>query len=258
MPASNATSRFSDRVENYVHYRPGYPPEILPVLAQECGLAPPHWVADVASGTGIWTRMLLENGNRVFGVEPNPEMRQAGESLLASFPKFTSIAGTAEATTLADHSVDFVTAAQAAHWFDRERARPEFARILKPSGWLVLLWNERVTDANPFLRDYEQLLLTYGTDYEDVRHERTTDAVNEFYDPTPFHQRVFPMRQEFDYAGLEGRLLSSSYAPGPEHPNHAPMLRELRRVFETQAAAGRVTLDYNTRVYFGRPPTPGE
>ena len=107
------------------------------------------------------------------------------------FRRFTSVAGTAEATTLADASVDFVTAAQAAHWFDRARARREFVRILKPGGWLVLLWNERVTDGTPFLRDYEQLLLTYGTDYADVRHERTTDAVNEFFDPAPFQERVF-------------------------------------------------------------------
>ena len=232
MPASNATSRFSDRVENYVLYRPGYPPEVVAALKAECGLEPRHAIADIAFGTGIWTCMLLENGNPVFGVEPNAEMREAGERLLAAFPKFTSIAGTAEATTLADQSVDFVTAAQAAHWFDRERARREFVRILKPGGWLVLLWNERLTDATPFLRDYEQLLLTYGTDYKDVRHERTTSAVNEFFDPAPFQERVFEMRQEFDYAGVEGRLLSSSYAPGPEHPQHVPMLRELRRIFD--------------------------
>jgi len=252
MPASNATSRFSDRVENYVRYRPGYPPEALRALRDECGLAPDHAVADIASGTGIWTRTLLENGNPVFGVEPNTEMRQAGERLLAEFPKFTSVAGTAEATTLAGASVDFVTAAQAAHWFDRERARQEFVRILKPGGWLVLLWNERLTDSTPFLRDYEQLLLTYGTDYADVRHERTTDEVNQFFDPAPFQERVFPMRQEFDYAGIEGRLLSSSYAPGPEHANFAPMLQDLRRIFDAHNVAGRATFDYKTRVSFGR------
>ena len=252
MPAPNATSRFSDRVENYVRYRPGYPPEALRALQRECGLASDQVIADIASGTGIWTRMLLENGNHVFGVEPNAEMRQAGERLLAGFPKFTSVAGTAEATTLPDKSVDFVTAAQAAHWFDRGGARRELVRILKPGGWLVLLWNERLTDSTAFLREYEQLLLTFGTDYEDVRHERTTDAVNEFFDPAPFQERVFEMRQEFDYAGIEGRLLSSSYAPGPEHPNHAPMLRELRRIFEAHAVAGRVIFDYKTRVYFGR------
>ena len=252
MPAANATSRFSDRVENYVRYRPGYPSDVLRVLENACGLAPDHVIADIASGTGIWSRMLLENGNPVFGVEPNAEMRQAGERLLAGFPKFTSVAGTAEATTLPDKSIDFATAAQAAHWFDRERARREFVRILKPEGWLVLLWNERLTDSTAFLRDYEDLLLTFGTDYEDVRHERTTDAVNEFFDPAPYKEHVFPMRQEFDYAGLEGRLLSSSYAPGPEHSNHAPMLRELRRIFDTHAESGRVNVDYKTRVYFGR------
>ena len=252
MPASNATSRFSDRVENYVRYRPGYPPEVLHALKAECGLRPDHLVADVASGTGIWTRLLLENGNPVFGIEPNAEMRQAGERLLTGFPKFTSIAGTAEATTLAERSVDFVTAAQAAHWFDRRSARREFMRILKPQGWLVLLWNEREVDSTKFLRDYEQLLLTYATDYEDVRHERTTDAVHEFFDPQPFAQRVFSMRQEFDYAGIEGRLLSSSYAPGPEHPKHAPMLRDLRRIFDASAVNGRAVFEYKTRLYFGR------
>jgi SAM-dependent methyltransferase len=252
MPAPNATSRFSDRVENYVRYRPGYPEEALRVLRNDCGLTASHVVADIASGTGIWTRMLLQNGNRVFGVEPNPEMRQAGERLLADFPGFISVAGVAEATTLADHSVDFVTAAQAAHWFEREHSRREFARILKPGGWLVLLWNERVTDSTPFLRDYEQLLLTYGTDYADVRHERTTDAVNEFFDPLPFQERLFANRQEFDYAGIEGRLLSSSYVPGPEDAKYQPILRELRRIFDAHAVDGRATFEYKTRLYFGQ------
>lgn len=252
MPASNSTTRFSDRVENYVRYRPGYPAAALRLVRDECGLTPAHVVADIASGTGIWTRMLLENGNAVFGVEPNAEMRQAGERLLARFPRFTSIAGTAEATTLPDHSVDFVTAAQAAHWFNREPTRREFARILKPGGWLVLLWNERVVEGAPFLREYEELLLKFGTDYKDVRHERTTEAVNEFFDPEPFQQRVFALRQEFDHAGLEGRLLSSSYAPGSDHPQHGPMLAELKRLFEKYAESGRVAVDYKTRVYFGR------
>jgi len=250
MPATNATSRFSDRVENYVRYRPGYPAEVRETLKLECSLAPHHVIADIASGTGIWTRMLLENGNPVFGVEPNKEMREAGERWLGKFPRFTSVAGTAEATTLGDAGVDLVTAAQAAHWFDRERSRREFVRILKPGGWLVLVWNERLTNSTTFLRDYEQLLLTYGTDYEDVRHERTTDAVNEFFDPAPYQERTFAMTQEFDYAGIEGRLLSSSYAPGPEHPNYAPMLRELRRIFD--ASNGTAAFEYKTRVYFGR------
>src|SRR5436305_7006788 len=252
MPASNATSRFSDRVENYVRYRPGYPPRALEALKDECGLRPGHVIADIASGTGTWSRILLENGNVVFGIEPNTEMREAGERQLAGFSKFNSITGTAEATMLADHSVDFVTAAQAAHWFDRPRARREFVRILKPGGWLVLLWNERLINSMPFLRAYEELLLEFGTDYQEIRHERTTESVNEFFDPAPYQERVFPMRQEFDYQGLQGRLLSSSYAPGAGQAKHEPMVRELRRIFSQHASNGRVGFEYKTRVYFGQ------
>lgn len=209
-------------------------------------------VADIASGTGIFTKMLLDNGNRVFAVEPNAEMRAAGGTLLAGYDKLTSVAGTAEATTLPDDSVDFVTAAQAAHWFDRERARREFSRILKPGGWCVLIWNERRTATTPFLRDYEQLLLTYGTDYEEVRHERTTAVIHEFFAPSPYEERVFDLRQQFDYQGTAGRLLSSSYAPLEDHPNHIPMMRELRRIVDAHAQAGLVEFGYNTRVYYGK------
>jgi len=252
MPASNATSRFSDRVENYVRYRPGYPPQVLQMLKTQCGLNASHVIADIASGTGIWTRQLLEHGNAVYGIEPNAEMRSAGERLLADFSKFTSIAATAEKTTLPDRSVDFVTSAQAAHWFDRQSARREFARILRPGGWLVLMWNERVTDSTPFLRAYEQLLLKFAIDYQEVRHERTTAEIDEFFDPAPFEERLFAMQQVFDYAGVEGRLLSSSYAPGSEHPLYAPMLRELRHIFDAHAVNGRAAFEYKTRVYFGK------
>jgi SAM-dependent methyltransferase len=252
MPGAHPTTRFSDRVENYVLYRPGYPAEAVQTLRSECALRPDHEIADVASGTGIWTRQLLENGNPAFGVEPNAGMRAAAEQMLSSFPRFTSVAGSAEATTLADHSVDYVTVAQAAHWFERDAARREFARILRPGAWLALLWNERLTDSSSFLREYEQMLLTYGTDYNEVRQERTTAAVSQFFSPG-FQQREFEMCQSLDYAGLEGRLLSSSYAPGPGHPEHHPMLRALRRMFEAHAVAGRVRFEYLTRLYFGRP-----
>jgi SAM-dependent methyltransferase len=252
MPVQNATQRFSSRVDNYVRYRPGYPREVLNLLRKECALTPDSIIADIASGTGIFTRVLLENGNRVFGVEPNAEMRRAGEAFLQSYFRFTSVAGTAESTTLSEHSVDLVTAAQSAHWFDREKARREFIRILKPSGWCVLLWNERRTDSTPFLREYEQLLLTYGTDYEEVRHERTTAEIAEFFSPSPFRSSALEMRQEVDYAGLEGRLLSSSYTPTPENENYEPMLRELRRIFDEHQINDRVSLDYNTLVYYGQ------
>jgi SAM-dependent methyltransferase len=252
MPVQNATQRFSSRVDNYVRYRPGYPRGVLDLLKKQCGLTTESVIADIASGTGIFTRVLLENGNRVFGVEPNTEMRRAGEEFLRSYPRFASVAGTAEATTLSEHRVEIVTAAQAAHWFDREKARREFIRILKPGGWCVLLWNERRIDSTPFLREYEQLLLSYGTDYEEVRHERTTAEIADFFSPSPFRSSALEMRQDVDYAGLEGRLLSSSYTPTPEHSNYEPMLGELRRIFDEHQTNGRVSLDYNTLVYYGQ------
>ena len=249
------TARFSDRVEDYVRYRPGYPPEVLGLLRAECGLRPNHIVADVASGTGMFTRLLLENGNFVFAVEPNTEMREMGVRQLESLQsngRLVSVAGTAEETTLGSASVDFVTAAQAAHWFDLPRARAEFARILRPDGWCVLIWNERRTETTPFLREYERLLLTYGTDYKEVRHERTTAIIHEFFAPAPHQERVFDLRQRFDYKGTAGRLLSSSYAPLEGHPSHAPMMQELQRIFRAHAIDNMVEFEYNTRVYYGR------
>jgi SAM-dependent methyltransferase len=246
------TSRFSDRVENYVHYRPGYPPEVIELLRSECGLRPDHFIADIASGTGLFTRLLLENGNSVFAVEPNAEMREMGNHELARYSRLVSVAGKAEETTLAPASMDFVTAAQAAHWFDLPRARAEFVRILKPSGWCVLIWNERRTDSTPFLREYEQMLLDYGTDYKEVRHERTTAVIHEFFAPKPYQERVFDLVQRFDYQGAAGRLLSSSYAPLEGHPNYSPMMQELERNFRAHAVEGKVEFEYITQVFYGR------
>jgi hypothetical protein len=116
----------------------------------------------------------------------------------------------------------------------------------------VLIWNERRTSNTAFARDYEQLLLTYGTDYKEVRHERTTATIHEFFSPAPYRERVFELRQQFDYEGVAGRLLSSSYAPLADHPNHAPMMRELERIFRLHAQHNGVEFEYNTRVFYGR------
>lgn len=251
MPKAS-TSRFSNRVEDYAKYRPGYPQEMFELLKRECGLFRHTYIADIGSGTGILARYFLEEGNIVLGVEPNAEMRAYAERELAQFKKFTSVDGTAEATTLPNTSVDMVIAGQAAHWFDFAKARAEFLRILKPGGWVVLAWNEREVDTTPFLRDYERLLLTFGTDYEKVRHERTTDRIGDFFAPSSFHSAVFANHQLFDLAGLRGRLLSSSYVPTAESAQYAPMLAELRRVFDEHQREGRVSFDYQTRVYFSQ------
>jgi ubiquinone/menaquinone biosynthesis C-methylase UbiE len=252
MAVDNSTRRFSSRVGNYVRYRPSYPPAVLDLLKTECGLTGASVIADIASGTGIFTRMLLENGNRVFGVEPNAEMRHAAEAFLRSYPHFTSVPGTAETTTLAGQSVDLVTAAQAAHWFNREKAQREFIRIGKPEAWTVLLWNERRTDSTVFLRAYEKLLVQYGTDYQDVRSERTTQQIETFFAPARFRVRTFDYQQEFDYPALEGRLLSSSYTPQAGESGYQPMLRELRRMFDEYHVDDRVAFEYDTRVYYGQ------
>jgi len=246
------TARFSDRVENYARYRPGYPAGVIELMQTECGLRPSHIVADVASGTGLFTRLLLENGNSVFAVEPNAEMRETGSHILEQYERLVSVAGTAEETTLATASVDFVTAAQAAHWFDLQRTRAEFARILKPSGWCVLIWNERLTEATAFLREYEQMLLTYGTDYKEVRHELTTDVIHEFFAPASYEERNFRMVQKFGYEGIAGRLLSSSYAPLEGHPSYEPMMSELDRIFRAHARDGMAEFEYKTRAYYGQ------
>jgi ubiquinone/menaquinone biosynthesis C-methylase UbiE len=252
MPVKDPTQRFSTRTDNYVRYRPTYPPEVIQLLRNECGLTADSIVADIASGTGIFTRLLLENGNRVYGVEPNAEMRRAGEQFLIDYPNFTSVDGTAEATTLPAHSVDIVTAAQAAHWFKLTETRREFVRILKPAGWAVLIWNERDVASNALLREYEQMLLTYSIDYKEVRHERTSAVIDTFFAPSPFQSRVFSISQRLDYEGLLGRTFSASYTPPPGHPNHEPMLRELQRIFDAHQSAGKVSLDYATRVYYAR------
>jgi ubiquinone/menaquinone biosynthesis C-methylase UbiE len=253
MTFTDAKQRFSNRVADYVRYRPSYPSALVDVLREECGLRADHAVADVGSGTGILSRMFLGNGNRVFGVEPNDEMRHAGEEYLSAYQNFSSIAGSAEATTLADASVDFVTVAQAFHWFEPAATRGEFQRILRPEGFVVIVWNERLFDTTPFLRDYEALLHRFGTDYAKVSESYPRQSqIQEFFAPNPFMQKSFPNFQKFDFDGVRGRLRGSSYVPDPNQPAFAPMMVELERIFDAHQHDGQVSMDYTTHIYFGR------
>jgi SAM-dependent methyltransferase len=294
---ADAKQRFSNRVADYVRYRPSYPPALIDLLRTECGLRSDDVIADVGSGTGLLSKLLLENGNRVFAIEPNEEMRRAGEEYLATHKNFSSVRGSSEATTLPDSSVDFITAAQAFHWFEPAATHREFLRILKPRGWVVVIWNDRRISETAFGRAYEDLLVRYGTDYARVKeaYPETHDMGNFFaFKPgdrplpelknrskdrplqnasepaakesdvvaslqtgavssrTNFERRELPNFQDFDFAGLAGRLRSSSYAPKEGDENLAPMMAALRELFDANQKSGRVRMDYTTQIYFGR------
>jgi SAM-dependent methyltransferase len=246
------TKRFSNRVENYLKYRPSYPAEIIPLLETECGLTSDSLIADIGSGTGFMAELFLKNGNTVYGVEPNAEMRSAGERLLAKHPKFLSVNATAESTTLVTNSIDLITAGQAFHWFDQAKARIEFKRVVKPAGWVVLVWNGFLVETSALVRGYQELLMEYGTDYKEVNREIEDRDIAGFFSPRECRQARFPFKQVFDFEGLKGRLLSASYAPEPSHPRFDQMIEDLRQVFMANQNDGRVDFDYETLVYYGR------
>lgn len=248
----DSTQRFSSRVADYVKYRPCYPRAALTLLCERCGLAAGAPVADLGSGSGILTAQLLEAGARVWAVEPNREMREAAERGLGGRDGFTSVVGTAEETTLAANSVVLVTAAQAFHWFDPARARAEALRIVRPGGSAALLWNETPRETPPFMADYEALLRRYAPEYEQVRRRRACrPTLQTFFGGNP-ERATFIHRQEFDFEGLKGRALSSSYVPEPGESAHEPFVCGLREVFERHQHGGRVTFPYETLVYFAR------
>lgn len=249
---TDPTRRFSNRVDDYVKYRPRYPAEVLEWIAGQTGLEPGWAVADIGSGTGILSRRFLDNGNTVYGVEPNAAMRAAAEAWLRDNKRFHSVDGRAEHTGLPAGSVDLVTAAQAFHWFDAAATAREWRRILKPGGYAVLVWNTRQIDATAFMREYEALLVERAVDYRKVDH-RNVDAgtLRAFYES--YTRNAIEMIQLLDYAGFEGRLMSSSYAPAPGHPGHDPMRAALRELFDTRQRDGIVEMRYTTEIYAGRP-----
>lgn len=249
----DSTKRFLDRVKNYIKYRPDYPKEMLFFLKEEIGLSSLHTIADIGSGTGISSEIFLKNGNKVYGVEPNDEMRKAAEKLLKDYNNFISVNARAEATTLETHSIDYVVAGQAFHWFDAFEAKKEFKRIIKPEGLIILIWNQRKADATSFLKKYDELLYTFGTDYEKVTHKNIDEKrIQDFFHPNSFKVKTFENKQIFDFESLKGRLLSSSYVPTSEHPTYSAMIEELQRIFEENKVNGKIEFLYDTNVYYGR------
>lgn len=247
------TSRFSERVQHYIASRPSYPVQALEAFERHTGLGPGATVADIGSGTGIFSKLLLERGYVVLGVEPNAAMRNAAEQLLWEEELFQSVIGRAEETNLPDEACDAVAAAQAFHWFDSARARDEIHRILRPGGSIVLVWNQRHLNTTPFLCAYEDFLHHWGTDYDKVSESyEDPEAIAAVYRGADWRVDTFPNAQHFDFDGLRSRLLSCSYVPGKDDPARAPMLDALQTLFEHYAADGQVSFEYDTNLYTGR------
>lgn len=245
------TERFSDRAEAYAKYRPGYPEDMLRFL--EVLVTPPATVADIGSGTGILTRQLLKSGYDVWAVEPNEAMRTAAEETLDGCVAFRSVRGTAEATTLEDRTIDLITCAQAFHWFDRVQTRLEFSRILKSNGWTALIWNERRDDAAPINGAYDNLLKTMAPEYQNVSDRRVAaEDIWAFFTPGDCKLRTFTNYQILDLDGFLGRLISSSYVPNVGQPDHEEIVDAAKKIFEAHQAGGKITFEYETKVYLGR------
>jgi SAM-dependent methyltransferase len=248
----NPTGRFTQRVADYVKYRPGYPQEVIPLLAQIVGFRPDWKVADIGCGTGISSRLFVDHGNEVFGVEPNPQMRAAAIEAFAGNPRFIAIDGTAEATTLADASVNLIVVAQAFHWMDKAAVSKEFPRILVPGGAILAMWNERSISADPFAVEYEALLKARGTDYTRVVTRRPMNVTDfESLFGGSFQRVTLPNEQVFEYEGLAGRVRSSSYTPLPGQPGHDLLFADLRRLFDRHQRDGRVRFSYETELFIG-------
>lgn len=222
----DSKQRFSSTIEYYHRYRPDYPKAVLQVMIDECGLDDSKIIADIGMGTGIFTKNLLDNNNTIFGIEPNVDMRHIAQQQLSKYHNFKPIDGSAEETHLPDHSVDFITCAQAFHWFNPVKTKQEFIRILKPQGWVVLLWNLRTYDAG-LMQDYEHLLQTYGTDYNQVAADKSVqekDIITPFFSPHKVNIKTFSHIRIIDWGNFRGRLLSTSYTPKESEHGYEEML----------------------------------
>lgn len=249
-----STERFTDRVENYVRYRPDYPEALIPLLQRETGLTADWTIADVGSGPGNLTRQLLAFGATVFAVEPNQAMREAGEALMANFSNFTSVTGTAEATTLPDTSIDLVTAGQAFHWFEPAATRIEFQRILRAPGWVALIWNRRMEGSAQVLDEHDEMLRRYSRDYDRVRVQdsESQEGMGILFGECGYRTFTLANEQQLDSEAYWGRLLSSSYTPLPGQSGHEEIRRRSLEIFEDHAENGILRFPYETQIFLGK------
>jgi ubiquinone/menaquinone biosynthesis C-methylase UbiE len=248
---TDPTKRFSGLVDNYVKYRPTYPDEVIALLRDECNLSATSVIADIGAGTGIFTGLLLNKGYKVLSVEPNNAMREAAIQQYSHNKKFSPVNGTAEATTLAGNSIDMIVCAQAFHWFNDEKTRVEFKRILN-NGKAALIWNNRLPDADDFSIAYENLLKHDSIDYNKVNHRNVSEInFKAFFKNGDYQFVKFPNMQTFDEEGFLGRAFSSSYVPA-EGSGEGQKFREiLKAMFAKYNQNGSIRFHYQTEVYLG-------
>ncbi len=248
------TERFTSRVENYVRYRPFYPAGIIPLLEKQIGLRSEWTIADVGSGPGNLTRLFLEHGYSVIGIEPNDAMRQAGDALMARYPGFTSVKGVAENTTMQGCSIDLIVAGQAFHWFDPAATLIEFQRILKEPGWVALIWNRRAEGAAPVLDAWDQMLRDFAPEYRTVVHrdDSAQESMAVLFGTSGYQSFFLPNEQELDADAFWGRLISSSYTPLPGQPGHDEIKRRSQEIFQEFSVGGLVRFPYETGIYLGQ------
>jgi SAM-dependent methyltransferase len=239
MMTKDSTERFSERVADYERYRERYPAdEVLSRLRAWCGLEPAWRVADVGAGTGMLSEVFLGNGNAVTALEPNAEMRAACERLETRWPRLQVVNATAEATGLADASVEVVAAGRAFHWFDHARALPEFRRVLVPGGWVVLVSAGRAKEASAQNDAFERLLVEFGTDYKYVRGGfRVHERLDELF-PGELHQDQISGEHAAVWEELLGFTMSLSVAPTREDARYPAFEGALRGWFEEFAKDG--------------------
>lgn len=251
----NPTERFSNRAEDYRRHRPSYPPAVIDLIRDIAGLKAGDAVADIGSGTGILTKLLLEAGFDVTAVEPNEPMRLVAEEALRHFPLFHSVAAAAEKTTLPSGSFKAITVAQAFHWFEPEAARREFKRLLYPDGWVFLIRNQRHTEGTSFACDYENLLKSLGEAYAVVANkdnEIGERSRREFFSAGSLSVARFDNPHILDHPGFRGRFLSASYVPAKGDPRHDDYLDRVDQLFRTHAVNDHVIFNQTAEVYYGK------
>lgn len=248
---SDFTSRFSGKTADYIKYRPKYPSDLLTLLKTEIGLNPGFKVADIGSGTGISTLVFTENGNTVYAVEPNTDMRKAAEQIFEGNSHFISINGSAESTGLENGSIDLIFSGTAFHWFDLSKTKKEFIRILKTGGTVVISWISRDI-SDKLQQETEDIYNKYTEDIEAVENQKQRESVEKFFAPQMVEYRRFLHSQPFTEDEYLGRLRSSSFFPDVSHKDYTAMSDDFREVFRKYQKNGIVDFKYITEVYWGK------